>query len=356
MIKYTKRGMKGKAMKVSIIGTTGYGGAELLRILHRHPEFNIQSIHSTKEDIPIWKEYPHLYEVIDDNLQTINSCKIAEESDIVFLATPSGISGNLAAEFANKEIKVIDLSGDLRLPADTYRKWYEREPVNQALSDEAIYGLSEWYREEIQDSKLIANPGCYPTATLLGLAPVVQEKLINPSSIIIDAKSGVSGAGRSLSRNTSFSEANENFRVYKVNEHQHTPEIEKQLLRWNNEISPITFTTHLLPITRGIMITAYVELIEDVSTTQLLELYNETYNGKPFIRIRPENTFPSVKEVAGSNYCDIGIHVDPRTGRLTIISVIDNLMKGAAGQAVQNANIISGFNETSGLDFIPMYP
>lgn len=348
--------MKGEAMNVSIIGTTGYGGAELLRILHRHPEFKIQSIHSSKKDFPIWKEYPHLFEIIDDNLQNINSSKIAEQSDIVFLATPSGISGQLAAEFENKNISVIDLSGDLRLPAVTYKKWYKHEPVNESLSSKAVYGLSEWYKEEIKASRLIANPGCYPTATLLGLAPVVKEKVISPSSIIIDAKSGVSGAGRSLARNTSFSEANENFRVYKVNEHQHTPEIEKQLSRWNNDISPITFTTHLLPITRGIMITAYVQLSEDLNTSQLLELYQETYRENQFIRIRPENTFPSVKEVAGSNYCDIGLHVDPRTGRLTIISVIDNLMKGAAGQAVQNANIICGFEETTGLDFIPMYP
>ncbi|MBS4188855.1 N-acetyl-gamma-glutamyl-phosphate reductase [Bacillus sp. FJAT-49705] len=343
-------------MKVSIIGTTGYGGAELLRILYRHPEFEIQSIHSTKEDLPIWKEYPHLYDVLDEKLQSINSEKIAEQSDIVFLATPSGISGKLAADFANKDIKVIDLSGDLRLPPDTYLQWYKHEPVNEDLTVKAVYGLSEWYKEEIKRSSLIANPGCYPTSALLSLAPVVKENLIDPASIIIDAKSGVSGAGRSLSRNTSFSEANENFRAYKVNEHQHTPEIEKQLLLWNKEIKPITFTTHLLPITRGIMTTSYSQLLTAYTTHQLLELYKEIYNGHPFVRIRPENSFPSVKEVAGSNYCDIGLHADPRTGRLTIISVIDNLMKGAAGQAVQNANIMCGFNDETGLDFVPMYP
>ncbi|QED47213.1 N-acetyl-gamma-glutamyl-phosphate reductase [Cytobacillus dafuensis] len=343
-------------MKVSIIGTTGYGGAELLRILYRHPEFEIQSIHSTKEDLPIWKEYPHLYDVMDEKLQSINSEKIAEQSDIVFLATPSGISGKLAADFANKDIKVIDLSGDLRLPPETYLQWYKHEPVNEGLTDKAVYGLSEWYKEEIKSSSLIANPGCYPTSALLSLAPVVKENLIDPSSIIIDAKSGVSGAGRSLSRNTSFSEANENFRAYKVNEHQHTPEIEKQLLLWNKEIKPITFTTHLLPITRGIMTTSYSHLLTAYTTHQLLELYKEIYKGHPFVRIRPENSFPSVKEVAGSNYCDIGLHADPRTGRLTIISVIDNLMKGAAGQAVQNANIMCGFDDEAGLDFVPMYP
>ncbi|MBU8877445.1 N-acetyl-gamma-glutamyl-phosphate reductase [Bacillus sp. FJAT-29790] len=343
-------------MKVSIIGTTGYGGAELLRILKQHPEFDIQSIHSTKEDIPIWNEYPHLYEIIENKLQKIDADQIADQSDIVFLATPSGISGKLASEFAGKNIKVIDLSGDLRIPAEKYREWYKQEPAQPGLVEEAVYGLSEWNHEKIKDANLVANPGCYPTASLLGLLPVVKAGIINPSSIVIDAKSGVSGAGRSLTRNTSFSEANENFRVYKVNEHQHTPEIEQQLLNWNNDIKPITFTTHLLPITRGIMTTSYVQLETEQSTRQLLELYKEMYSGHPFIRIRPENNFPSVKEVAGSNYCDIGLHADPRTGRLTIVAVIDNLMKGAAGQAVQNANIMYGMKENIGLDFVPLYP
>lgn len=343
-------------MKVSIIGTTGYGGVELLRILHQHPTFKIQSIHSTKDEIPIWEEYPHLYRLFDKKLEPIDAEQIANQSDIVFLATPSGISGQLASEFMNKNIKVIDLSGDLRLPAKDYVTWYKQEPVHESLISQAAYGLPEWNREMIKNSNLIANPGCFPTASLLSLAPVVKSDLIDPASIIIDAKSGVSGAGKSLSRNTSLSEANENFRVYKVNEHQHTPEIEQQLLQWNSDVQPVTFTTHLLPITRGIMTTTYVRLKEEQSTSQLLELYREIYHQQPFIRIRPENTFPSIKEVAGSNYCDIGLHADSRTGRLTIISVIDNLMKGAAGQAVQNANIMSGLEETTGLDFVPMFP
>ncbi|WP_102271843.1 N-acetyl-gamma-glutamyl-phosphate reductase [Cytobacillus massiliigabonensis] len=343
-------------MKVSIIGTTGYGGVELLRILHQHPTFKIQSIHSTKDEIPIWKEYPHLHCLLDKKMEPIDPVQIANQSEIIFLATPSGISGQLANEFVNKNIKVIDLSGDLRLSAKDYQAWYKHEPVHENLQSQAAYGLPEWNKKTIKNSSLIANPGCYPTASLLSLAPVVKADLIDPTSIIIDAKSGVSGAGKSLSRNTSLAEANENFRVYKVNEHQHTPEIEQQLLQWNNDIQPITFTTHLLPITRGIMTTAYVQLKDEQNTSQLLELYKEIYHQHPFIRIRPENTFPSIKEVAGSNYCDIGLHVDDRTGRLTIIAVIDNLMKGAAGQAVQNANIMSGFDEAAGLDFVPMYP
>lgn len=357
MNKYTEGcKKKGEVMKVSIIGTTGYGGAELVRILHNHPEFEIQSIHSTKEDIAIWQEYPHLYDIINKKIEHADPEKIANQSELVFFATPSGISGKLASEFANKDIKVIDLSGDLRLSPAVYKQWYKLEPVEEQLTKKAVYGLSEWNYEQIKKSNLIANPGCYPTATLLGLGPVVKAGIINPATIIIDAKSGVSGAGRALSRNTSYSETNENFRVYKVNEHQHTPEIEQQLLEWNSEIKPITFTTHLLPITRGILVTTYVQLTTDYSTSQLLELYREDYKHHPFIRIRPENSFPSVKEVAGSNYCDIGINADVRTGRLTIISVIDNLMKGAAGQAVQNANIMCGLKENTGLNFIPLYP
>lgn len=343
-------------MNVSVIGTTGYGGAELLRILQQHPEFTIKSIHSTKEDLPIWNEYPHLYGIMDMALQKIEPDRIAEQSDIVFLATPSGISGKLAEEFAGKGIKVIDLSGDLRIPAKEYSEWYKHEPVNQNLIEKAVYGLSEWHHQKIAGAELISNPGCYPTSALLSLAPVIKEGLIDPAGIIVDAKSGVSGAGRSLSRNSSYAEANENLRVYKVNQHQHTPEIEQQLMEWNARLKPITFTTHLLPITRGIMTTSYVQLLSEQSTAQILELYQSVYEHCPFVRIRPENTFPSVKEVAGSNYCDIGVNVDSRTGRLTIVSVIDNLMKGAAGQAVQNANIMSGLDETAGLGFVPLYP
>lgn len=343
-------------MNVSIIGTTGYGGAELLRILKNHPEFNIKSIHSTKEDLPIWNEYPHLYGIMDSTLQKIDFDQIAEQSEIVFLATPSGISGKLAEGFSGENIKVIDLSGDLRIPAQEYLHWYKHEPVAESLVEKAVYGLSEWHHDEIAGAELVSNPGCYPTSTLLSLAPVVKENVINLAGIIVDAKSGVSGAGRSLSRNSSYAEANENLRVYKVNQHQHTPEIEQQLTKWNAETQPITFTTHLLPITRGIMTTSYVQLTTEYTSSQILELYHSVYEKHPFIRIRPENTFPSVKEVAGSNYCDIGVHVDSRTGRLTIVSVIDNLMKGAAGQAVQNANIMSGLEETAGLGFVPLYP
>lgn len=344
-------------MKVSIIGTTGYGGLELLRILHTHPMFEIHSIHSTKNELPIWTEYPHLYNILDKNTERIDQEKIAAESDLVFLATPSGVSSKLVDGFADKDIKVIDLSGDLRLKTTgEYEKWYKKEPAHAEIVQKAVYGLCEWNEGQIKEAKTIANPGCYATSALLGLAPITKENVIDPASIIVDAKSGTSGAGKSLVKSSLFAEVNENFKIYKVNEHQHTPEVEQQLAQWNDSIKPITFSTHLLPITRGIMTTIYVGLQNDWKTTQIIELYKESYKDCPFVRVRPEGIYPAVKEVAGSNYCDIGINVDERTGRLTIVSVIDNLMKGAAGQAVQNANIMFGLDQTTGLEFMPMYP
>lgn len=357
MIKYAIVFRKEKGMKVSIIGTTGYGGVELLRILHSHPEFDIHSIHSTKEEVAISDEYPHLYGIIDKKMSSIDADEISEESDLVFLATPSGVSSSLVDQFIGKDIKVIDLSGDLRLkePAD-YQRWYKKTPANQGIIEEAVYGLSEWNQEQVKAANWVANPGCYPTATLLGLAPVVKEGFIDPKSIIVDAKSGTSGAGRGASRSNLHAELNENFKIYKVNEHQHIPEIEQQLKLWNSDSQPITFSTHLLPLTRGIMATMYVQLLTDWKTERMIDLYQSYYKDAPFVRIRPQGMFPSIKDVTSSNYCDIGLHVDERTNRLTIVSVIDNLMKGAAGQAVQNANLMFGLESSSGLKFMPLYP
>ncbi|MFE8700350.1 N-acetyl-gamma-glutamyl-phosphate reductase [Cytobacillus sp. FJAT-54145] len=344
-------------MKVSIVGTTGYGGVELLRILHQHPEFVIHSIHSTKEEVPIWNEYPHLFGLINKNIEEIDYDRIGEESELVFLATPSGVSSKIVGQLIDKNIKIIDLSGDLRLknPND-YQLWYGKEPLNKHVTDEAVYGLSEWNSEEIKQAQWIANPGCYPTSTLLGLAPVVKNRLIDLKSIVVDGKSGTSGAGRGLNKGSLYAEVNENFKIYKVNEHQHTPEIEQQLQDWIGEAKPITFSTHLLPMTRGIMTTMYVQLLKEWETDRIIDLYKDIYDQQPFVRVRPRGNFPSVKEVCGSNFCDIGLDVDQRTGRLTIVSVIDNLMKGAAGQAVQNANIMMGLDQTSGLKFTPLYP
>jgi N-acetyl-gamma-glutamyl-phosphate reductase len=344
-------------VKAAIIGSTGYGGGELIRLLAGHPVFQLHSIHSTRGEIPVSEEYPHLTGIFEKVLTKIDTEKIAEEADIVFLATPANISGKLAASFYHKGIKVIDLSGDLRLKSGAlYEKWYGHKPVGDDLLAKAVYGLSEWNKREIENAQLLANPGCYPTAALLGLAPLLSEKLIDPGSIIIDAKSGVSGAGRTPAMGSLFAEMSENLKIYKVNEHQHIPEIEQQLGLWNGGHVRVTFSTHLIPVTRGIMTTMYAQMKNELDTLSLLELYKETYHMHPFIRIRKNGVFPAIKEVRGSNYCDIGLHADSRTGRLTIVSVIDNLMKGAAGQAIQNANIMHGIDEKTGLEMIPLYP
>lgn len=224
------------------------------------------------------------------------------------------------------------------------------------MIQEAVYGLAELNQQQIQQAKLIANPGCFPTAVLLGLAPLAQKKLLDESFVIVDAKTGVSGAGRKASMGTHFSELNDNFKIYKVNEHQHTPEIEQALNEWQPGLGPITFSAHLVPMTRGIMATMYTRLTCDLSADDLHDLYSEFYQDSYFVRVRPKGQYPQTKEVYGSNFCDIAVTLDERTNRVTIVSVIDNLMKGAAGQAVQNFNLMNGWNEETGLTITPIYP
>ncbi|MED1442817.1 N-acetyl-gamma-glutamyl-phosphate reductase [Aeribacillus composti] len=345
-------------MNIGIIGATGYGGVELYRILanHRYVE-NIHLYTSSAEKKSYIDEYPHLSHIKENELKPLEPDQIKEENDVVFLATPSGISASLTPELLDDQLKIIDLSGDLRLKnSDDYEKWYKKAPAPEMLLQKAVYGLTELYREDIKNAKILANPGCYPTATLLGLAPLVREKIVKENSIIVDAKSGVSGAGRNASLATSFVEIQDNFKIYKVHQHQHIPEIEQELHKWDEKVGFISFSTHLVPMTRGIMATMYIELLEEWNTSKLVDLYESFYKHSPFVRVRTNGTFPSTKEVYGSNYCDIGLAFDQRTSRLTVVSVIDNLMKGAAGQAVQNFNIMSGFQENEGLNFLPVYP
>ncbi|MGG3799416.1 N-acetyl-gamma-glutamyl-phosphate reductase [Metabacillus fastidiosus] len=345
-------------MKVGIIGATGYGGAELYRILLNHPKVENCILYSSSEANTLYTDsFPHLSEISDHILQGIDIEEIKKNIDVLFLATPAGVSAEITPKLIDSNVKIIDLSGDLRIKnrAD-YEKWYKREAVEQPVLDEAVYGLPELNREEIKKAKLIANPGCFPTATLLGLAPIVQGNIIKESSIIVDAKSGVSGAGRGSSRATSYSEINENMKIYKVHEHQHVPEIEQALKRLNESVEAISFSTHLIPMTRGIMSTIYADLKRDITDEELHEFYKQFYKESPFVRVRPLNQYPATKEVYGSNFCDIAVKVDERTKRVTIVSVIDNLMKGAAGQAVQNFNIINGFEENTGLYLAPLFP
>lgn len=345
-------------MKAAVIGGTGYGSIELIRLLHKHPILEIGSVFSNSQAGERFKDvYPHLTGIVEQPLEKFDPDTIAENNEIVFLATPSGVSNKLIPQLVDKGIKCIDLSGDLRLRSQNeYEKWYKHSPADEALLQMAAYGLSEIYPEKIRHSSLIANPGCYPTASLLGLMPLMKTSLIDYESIIIDAKSGVSGAGRGLSLTSHYAETNENLRAYKLGAHQHIPEIEQVLRDESGKEVPITFTTHLVPMTRGIMATIYVKLTASVSVREAVDLYRQFYENKPFVRIRNEGNTPATKEVWGSNYCDIGLHVDSRTNRLTIISVIDNLVKGASGQAIQNANLVNGWDETTGLIDIPMFP
>lgn len=345
-------------MKAAIIGGTGYGSMELIRLIHNHPYLEIGSVVSSSQAGKRHSDiYPHLTEMVHQPLETFDVDRLCEKNDIVLLATPSGVSSKLVPQLFEKGIQCIDLSGDLRLRSpEVYELWYKHLPAEDKYISNATYGLSEIYAEKIKTSKLIANPGCYPTATILGLIPILKSKLVDYQSIIIDAKSGVSGAGRGLSLTSHYAEINENVKAYKLGVHQHIPEIEQVLQDEIGSPITVTFTTHLMPMTRGIMCTIYVNLTERISTNEVNDLYQKFYIDRPFIRIRPVGTIPSTKEVNGSNYCDIGLHVDQRTKRLTIISVIDNLVKGAAGQAIQNLNLMNGWDERAGLNNIPIYP
>ncbi|WP_442597877.1 N-acetyl-gamma-glutamyl-phosphate reductase [Neobacillus sp. D3-1R] len=345
-------------MKVAIIGGTGYSSIELMRLLHKHPFVELTMIISNSQAGSNLQDiYPHITNIIEQPLQTLDPKTISEHADLVFLATPSGISKDLVPELLKYELKCIDLSGDFRLRSqENYEHWYKHTAADNEYLQQATYGLSEMYEENIKDSKLIANPGCYPTATLLGLIPAIKNRLVDPKSIIIDAKSGVSGAGRGVSLSTHFSEVNENLKAYKMGSHQHIPEIEQILGDEAGTLTPVTFTTHLVPMTRGIMCTIHANLHESVNTGEIIKIYKEFYQDQPFVRVREEGHFPTTKEVLGSNFCDIGVHSDARTGRLTIISVIDNLVKGAAGQAIQNLNLMNGWDVRTGLLDIPVYP
>lgn len=345
-------------MKAAIIGVTGYGGAELIRILQRHPYVSIHSVHATNLIGESLKNYyPHMQTFIEKNIEEVNIEKIAQEVDVVFMATPSGVARDMAERFLNKDVKVIDLSGDFRMKnSDVYTQWYGINHAKKRLVNQAVYGLTEWVKEDLMNVNFIANPGCFPTSILLGLAPVIKSELIDLNSIIIDAKTGVSGAGKGLSQATHYSETNDNFKAYKVNEHQHTPEIEEIIKEWDERLNYVTFTPHLAPMTRGIMSTMYMTATKKVTENQLIEMYKEMYKDDYFIRIRNQGEYPTTKDVSGSNFCDISITYDERTNRITIISVIDNLVKGASGQAIQNMNKMFGFEEEVGIDFMPLFP
>lgn len=343
-------------MKVGIIGATGYGGLELIRFLHQHPEVENMTLFTSSNEGAIFSErFGHLATILDQPLQQIKDEALAS-LDVVFASTPSGVSSTLFPQLMNKGPKLIDLSGDFRLQntAD-YEKWYKKTPAPIEVVQQAAYGLSEWNKESIQKAPLIANPGCYPTATLLSLLPLLKERLIDPSFIVVDAKSGISGAGNKPSQTSHFSEANESFSIYKTNEHQHIPEIEQAISMFAGVDTSISFNTHLVPMTRGILTTSYAKVTEGIAQSHLVNCLKETYKNSPFVRVLDEGSSLGTNRVKGSNYCDILVKLDERTSRVTIVAVIDNLVKGAAGQAIQNMNIQMSLPETTGLNGIPLF-
>lgn len=335
--------------RVKVIGVAGYSGSELVRLLISHPK--VESIlpidRKAEEPTPIWKYRPNLRGTTD---QMVVGKDDGSPADVVFFATPDGVTMNHAHEHLARGAKVIDFSGDARLRnPESHKKWYGIDHTAPELLAEAVYGLPELHREAIRGARFIANPGCYPTATILGFAPAVARGLVDPGMLIADVKSGVSGAGKHLSQRMHFAECDGNFNAYKVTGHKHTPEIEQELSLLAGSDLTVNFIPHLLPVTRGILATLYGTLLEDASVEQVQSEYEAFYAEAPFVRVLPQGEEACLKSVQGSNFLDISVHVDRRNRRLIVTVVEDNLIKGAAGQAVQNMNLALGFEETDGL-------
>lgn len=344
-------------MKVSIIGASGYAGEELIRLLHGHPHAEI--VHLTSERHTgerISKLYPHLTHIYDNILDSMEDIhRMAEDSDVLFIALPHGHAMKLVKAIADLPVRIIDLGADYRF-ADTsvYEAWYHVPHTDPEA--ERVYGLAELYRDAIRGAHLIGNAGCYTTAGILALTPLVQEYLVQMDSILVDAVSGVSGAGRTPKESTHFPEFYDSFTAYGAVSHRHTPEIEQALSEQAGEPVTINFTPHLAPIARGILATCYARLADGVTEEDVDAAFAAQYADEFFIRLLGRGAYPSTKYVRGTNYCDIAWHIDPRTHRVIVFSAIDNLVKGAAGQAIQNMNIALDFDERTGLDLVPMYP
>lgn len=344
-------------MKVSIIGATGYAGAELLRLLLNHPQAEV--VHITSESntgIPISDVYPHLKGVYDMQLESLADIKnIGADSDFVFIGLPAGHAMEIGRTLAELPTRIIDLGADYRFhDTSVYEAWYKVPHTHKDA--ERVYGLAELNRDRIKNAKIIGNAGCYTTASILALAPLVKEHLVDVHSIVVDAKSGTSGAGRSAKLPNHFPELYDNFKAYGVATHRHTPEIEQALTDIGGERVLLNFTPHLVPMSRGILSTCYATLKEGVTEAEVTAAYHKLYDDEYFIRLRGLGSYPETKYVRGSNFCDIGWHLDARTRRVIVLSAIDNLVKGAAGQAIQNFNIACGFDETTGLKLAPVYP
>lgn len=343
-------------IKVGIIGATGYAGNELVRILVNHPEAEIKWLGSKSYDGEKYSDiYRNTFEIIDNICTSKTLEEISEDTDVIFTATPQGYLAGLLTDKVLENAKIIDLSADFRLKdVDIYEEWYKINHKRPDLIDEAVYGLCEINRNKITpETRIIANPGCYTTTSILTLYPMVKEGIIDPNSIIIDAKSGTTGAGRKAVTSNLFCEVNESIKAYGVGTHRHTPEIEEQLGYACGKDIKLIFTPHLVPMNRGIIATCYADLIKDISEDEIRNIYNKYYKNEKFIRILDEGVVPETRFIKGSNYVDINFFKERRTNRLIMIGTLDNIVKGAAGQAVQNMNILFGLKEDTGLNFVP---
>ncbi len=345
-------------IKVGIIGATGYAGSELVRILLGHKDVEIKWYGSRSYiDKKYASIYQNFFQLVDANCMDDNMEVLADQVDVIFTATPQGLCASLVNEEILSKVKIIDLSADFRIKdVKVYEEWYKLEHKSPQFIEEAVYGLCEINREDVKKARLVANPGCYTTCSILTCYPLVKEGIIDPNTIIVDAKSGTSGAGRGAKVDNLFCEVNENMKAYGVATHRHTPEIEEQLGYACGEKITINFTPHLVPMNRGILATAYASLKKNVTYEEIKAIYDKYYADEKFVRVLEKDVCPQTKWVEGSNYVDVNFKIDPRTNRIIMMGAIDNLVKGAAGQAVQNMNLMFGLKESEGLELVPMFP
>jgi N-acetyl-gamma-glutamyl-phosphate reductase len=345
-------------IKVAIVGASGYAGLELVRLLVRHPACEIAALTSLEfPGVPFSQVFPALAGLVDLPIsQDFDAKEIGARAQVVFTAVPHKAAMGMIPGLLAQGCRVVDLSADFRFKDRAiYEKWYQAHSEPELLA-EAVYGLPELHREAIRGARLVGNPGCYPTCVILGLAPLARAGLLEPRSVIADCKSGVSGAGRQGMLGLAFCEVNDGFRAYKVLDHRHTPEMEQELSLLAGGPVPVTFTPHLTPMSRGILGTLYANLTEPRSEADLRELYKQFYQGEPFVRLQPEGVLPDTRNVRGANFCDLAVKVDETGRRVIVLSAIDNLTKGAAGQAVHNFNLMLGLTETLGLETPPFLP
>lgn len=345
-------------LKAAICGGSGYTGGELIRLLLGHPNIKVSAITSERSaGKSVTDIFPHLTGLTGLRFEPLEPDRISKKADIIFLALPHAASQDAVNHFFQADKHVIDLSADFRLrDPKTYEKWYGIRHKYTDLLKKAVYGLPEIHRRKISRARLVANPGCYPTGAVLGILPLLRAGIIERDSIVVDSKSGTSGAGRKADEMLSFCEVNESFRAYGIANHRHTPEIEQELSIAGGSEIKVNFTPHLLPVNRGILTTIYCRLKKKAETEEMLSLFRKVYGKEPFIRVYGRDRFPDVRTVRGTNYCDIGLRVNSRTNTLIVVTAIDNLIKGASGQALQNMNIMMGFEETVGLNHAAVLP